>query len=225
MKQHKTNLKREFETALAYYQQTVWNLVHNLPLAGAQYAIALRVWDRLDTTHRAWLELLDWSRKAEVPNIQAFRPCRLERDDTVKPELLATVASARLGTRKPESVRSAVDDAHRILMASRGYLKGLPEPKKKSAVMVETYYYRVSFKDILDSLGKPDRVPLLPTVQAKRKNGKLNPRALEQALKRHADGAPKHIRQEIRKALKNKAISCRLLEEIRWSRFQRHFKS
>jgi hypothetical protein len=224
MNPNKKTLKCEFETAFEYYKKTVWKHVRNLPLAGAQYAVALRAWERLDTACRAWLESLDWSQKAAVPEIRAFKPCRLERDDTVKPELLATVASARLGTPKPKSIRDAAEEAHRIIIASRDYLKSLPEPKEKSALMVEAYSSSVSFEDILDSSGKPDCVPLLPPVQAKRNDGNLKLRALEQALKRYAAGAPKKIQHGIRDALKNKVILCRLLEEIRWERFRQHFK-
>jgi len=90
--------------------------------------------------------------------------------------------------------------------------------------MLGSYLDTVSFTDILGTSGKPDSLPLLPTVQPKRNNGALTDRALEQALKRHANSAPKKIQQQIREALKTKAISCRLLEEIRWSRFLRHFK-
>jgi hypothetical protein len=234
MKQAKTVLRHEFEVALAYYKRTVWNHVSNLPLAGAQFGVAFRAWQRLDTAQRAWSDggmqscrdLPDWKQKVMTAtvDIQAIRPRRLERDSTITPELLATLASARLGTPKPKSICNAVEDAHRILIGSRNYLKELPEPKEKSAQMLEAYNNHVSFAEVLDSSGKPNCFPLLPTVQANRNDGILTARALKMALKRHASGAPKKIQQEIREALKNNAISCRLLEEIRWKRFRRHFK-
>jgi hypothetical protein len=228
MKQHKTNPKREYLAALAYYKRTVWNHACGVRLAGLQYDVALRAWHRLHNAHYYWFCSLNDDKQREFratdSEIEELHPLRLEHDDSINPELLATVASARLGTPKLKSVRNAVAEAHRILMASRDYLKELPALKNKLKADMDAYWGTVPFGDILDSSGKPDHVPLLPTVQTKRNNGKLSPRALEQALKRHANCASKKIQQEIREALKNKAISCRLLEEIRWQRFRRHFK-
>jgi hypothetical protein len=47
---------------------------------------------------------------------------------------------------------------------------------------------------------------------------------LEQALKRYASTTAKQTQLEVSKALKNKVISSRLIEEIRFDRFLRHFK-
>jgi hypothetical protein len=228
MKGRKTNQEREYKAALAYYEQTIRKHVGDLPLAAAQYAVARRAWERLDKAQRAWVDTLDVSGWAQAGgterHVRSLAPRRLENDDTIAPELLATIACARLGTPKPKSMRNAAEDAHQVLMACRDYLRALPEARTKAALMLGSYLDTVSFTDILGTSGKPDSLPLLPTVQPKRNNGALTDRALEQALKRHANSAPKKIQQQIREALKTKAISCRLLEEIRWSRFLRHFK-
>lgn len=229
MKQPKINLKREYETALAYYKSTVWNHACGVQLPALQYDVALRAWNRLHNAHDFWFRSLNSDEQSKLSatdsEIEELRPLRLERDDSIKPELLANVASARLGIRKPKSIRNAVEEAHQILMASRAYLKELPATKEKLKADFDAYFIStVPFGDILATSGLPDCIPLLPPSQANRNNGKIKPRALEQALKRHANGAPEKIQQEIRQALKNKAISCRLLEEIRWQRFRRRFK-
>lgn len=46
--------KRECFAALAYYQETVWKYVEGLPLSGAQYAVAMCAWNRLQRAHHAW---------------------------------------------------------------------------------------------------------------------------------------------------------------------------
>ena len=220
-----TGRKREFEAALVYYKGTVWSHVRNLSLTGAQYDVALRAWERLDTAQRIWSDSLDWKEKgmaAEV-DIKALRPRRLERDGTLKPETLASIASVRLGEKKPKSIIAAVEEGHDILRESADYLRGLPEPKTKPGLMLRAYFNRVSFDEILASSEKPKCFPLLRTVQENRNGGKLTSRALSQAVKRHPDKRKK-IQKEIREALKNKEISCRLLEEIRWRRFRRRFK-
>lgn len=234
MNQAKGNPEREFDITLAYYKRTVWNHVRNLPLADAQFHVALRAWERLDTAQRAWAnageqsfdDLPNWDQKREAAtvDIQPLRPRPQERDGYITPELLAKIASARLGVPRPKSFRNAAEQAHKLLVACRDYLKDLPEPNKKPGHVLEAYFDSVSFKEILDSSGRSDCFPLLPTVQKGRNDGKITNRALEQAIKRHAADAAKEIQQEIQEALKNKEISCRLLEEIRWQRFRRHFK-
>lgn len=226
MKKPKANPETEYRKALAYYEQTVLKYVGQLPLTGTQYHVALRVWERLDTAHRAWFDSLGAMEKgganATEPDICALKPRRLERDDTITAELLAKMASARLDTQRPSSIQTAVEDAHRILVVSRDYLRSLPEPKKKVGAMLEAYCAVVSFGDILDSSGKPDRIPLLPPVQASRNGGRITSRALEQALKRYAAGPGKMARRQICQSLKDKEICCRLLEDIRWHRFRSH---
>jgi hypothetical protein len=222
-------LKREFEVALAYYQQTVWRYVHNLgnlPLTGAQLDVALRAWLRLDKAQRAWSDSLDIGRKAEAlaVDVQKFRPRRLERDTSITPELLATLVSVRLGTTKPKSLRAAAEDAHKILLVSRDYLDGLPAEKIKPAQMLAAYLNKVSFQEILASCAEPGCFPLLPPVQTKRNKGMLTMRALKAAINRHPTNARRNIRVQIRTLLKKGEIFCSLLEEIRWRRFQAHFK-
>jgi hypothetical protein len=124
------------------------------------------------------------------------------------------------------SIPAAVEEAHRILMAARDYLEALPAPKAEdsAAESVGAYFYEITFDEILASAGQPGSLPLLPTVQAKRNEGRLTARALELALTRFAEKRSQEDRELVRQALKEKTIPCHLLEEIRWARFCGHFK-
>jgi hypothetical protein len=230
----KTAPKGEHQAAFAYYKTTVWHYVQNRQLGGAEYLIALLAFNRLDAARERWFCSLpvspDGSRieeanaRASEPRLDEMRPRRLEQDKTITAELLATLASMRLSTPKPKSASNALQEAHAILMTAREYLEALPNPEKEYPIINAWFGDRVSFGDISDSSGKPDRVPFLATAQPARNNGTLSLRAVEMALKRHPADAPKEIQQEIRQALKNKEISCYCLEEIRWHRFRKRFK-
>lgn len=230
MKRLKLNLQKEYRAALAYYKTTVWKHVQNIWLGGAQFHMAFLAWDRLFKAHYHWLESLKPGERAKAratePDIETeFQPHRLERDNKIAPEVLATIASARLRKSKRTSVDSAIEEAHGILMASRAYLERLPEPKSELDRSFDANLdSTVSFEEILASLGKSDRVPLLPPVQKKRNNGTMTPAALKKALKDYAERQSEEIHQELRKAFETQEISCKRLEEIRWQRFRGHFK-
>lgn len=226
-----TSLKREYETALKYYKQTVWSYVRDTKLVGAQYHVALLAWERLNRAQDCWLKSLpfgDVEAHQTEPDVAKLRPNRLERDECTTPELLATLASPRLGTPKRRSFRDAVEEAHRLLVVARRYVDELPTPEKHENSSIDAHFAgNVTFKQILDRSNVADCFPLFPTVQKRRNNGKLTLRALEQAVKRFGEDShtSEESRQKIRHVLKEKAISCKLLEEIRWDRFRRHHKS
>ncbi|MDE2107382.1 MAG: hypothetical protein KGL39_59855, partial [Patescibacteria group bacterium] len=90
MKTHKRNGKREFQVVLAYYKQTVWKYVEGLSLCGAQYDVASRAWERLDTAHRSCFSLPNPGQlKSDetMPDIQSLKPRRLKHDNSITPEL------------------------------------------------------------------------------------------------------------------------------------------
>lgn len=254
MKQRKTTPKANYQAALAYYNQTVWNHVRDMPLSGAEYAVARLAWERLNTARESWVKSLNETKKAEAqekepdikkrfphlpqggfsemlaemekePDIKKLFPHRLEREAELKPELLASLAS-HMGMTKPKTMLAAVEQAHRLLMTARAYLNELPQTGEDSEIMLDAYVNSwVSFDEISSSTDAAGCLPLLPTVQAKRNKGMLSPKALEQALKRYSKKAHNEVKTEINQAVKDKGISCHLLEKIRWQRFFAHYKS
>ncbi len=229
MKQRKTNPKHEYEATLAYYKTTVWEYVRDVSLSGVQLGVALIAWSRLYRAQQDWLDSLSDDERAKALHTELdlleIRPRWLVQDESVTPELLATVASHRLGTRKPKPLQGAIEEAHELIRAARDYLKALPKQNYPLTMDVECHFPgSVSFDDILKRSGKHNSFPLLQTVQKKRNNGRLTPKALEKALTRYGDRLLGESQQEILEAVKDKKISGKLLEEIRWQRFRDHFK-
>jgi hypothetical protein len=190
----------------------------------------LACYDRLKKAQIKWFESLsvdkrEAARRAE-PNLENdLLPLRLQADDKVSPEYIASVASLRLNLPKPKSIRRAVEQAFEILLAARDYLGRLPKPERDWFLTFDAELANtVSFEDILSSSGIANRIPLLPPVQAKRNDGKLTRKALEQAIRRYGSHQPKRVKQETRNALKNECLSCGLLEKIRWQRFRDHYR-
>jgi hypothetical protein len=231
IKQRRPSLKTEYRAALAYYKGTVWKYARTARLHGAQFDIAYIAYNRLLNARHHWLESLDPAQRAEAhaaePNLEnKSQPRRRERDDTIKPEHLAAIASMRLGAKKKKSTHEAVKEAHEILLTARDYLDGLPKPKSDGDLAVEAHLGNsVSFDEIVSIGNSPGSLPLLHTVQLKRNGGELTLRALEQAIRRHGSRTSnKDSGKEIIEALKSRVISCKVLEEIRWDRFRRHYK-
>ena len=227
-------LEREYRAALAYYQRTVWSHVKGFPLSGAQYAVAFLAWNRLCNAQEQWfrsLSAFDAETAAVVgkePKCETLRPRRLERDNTVTAEMLTHGALMRLSARKPQSLRSAIQEVHRVFLEARDYLNGLPDANTKVGWELDIYETSVSFHEIVESLGKADLVPLLPTVQKLRNSGRMTLKGVRLALQRELEYMPVEKRTELRptiqKALKTGLISCEVLENIRWSRFRRSWK-
>lgn len=234
MKPSKRNRKvdpqLEYQAAVAYYRRTVWNHVKNTPLAGPASHLAtlayLRVSKAQGTLRRHAIEHGNWDFIAD-PEIEKLKPQRLQADDTIAPEQLAALAATRLKTSKTESIERALEEAHQMLQAARNYLRKLPQAGQGDEEDLDAFddNTTVSFEEILNSMGKPRSLPLFLTIQKNRNEGKLGQRGLEQALSRYAQRQEnKDIQNQIRSAVKNKRISCRLLEEARWEGFMKHFK-
>lgn len=224
-----SELEGEYRTALAYYRQTIWQHVGGVALEGPQYDVAVLAYGRLYKAQQAWRDSLhsNEASKAEPDVEKLFRPFSFQQDETITAEILATIAAARLGTRKPKSLPNSIDEAYRLLMAGRDYLRELPKRKSQLLMTLEANMRKtVTFRDISKSFGKLNGFPLLPTVQKQRNGGTLTLRAIEQAVKRFGTDSrhPKEFHQKVRQALSSKVISCKLLEEIRWDRFRKHFK-
>jgi len=231
MKRAKHSPKREYLTALEYYKRTVQHHCPDLLFTGTELLIVQRVWQRLNKARRDWIHAPFPRKQVELgdtaEDLQKLRPRTLVQDEAVTPELLASLASPNLRMSKTKSVASAVEKAHRLFIAARDYLDALPKGTRSVRLGFESYLAKITFEEILDSTAEPGRVPLLGPVQPARNNGMLTRRALEQALKRYAARAKtskKEIQTKVSQALKDKAIPCHLLEEIRWERFRQHFK-
>jgi hypothetical protein len=220
-KQRDTDLQYEYRAALAYYRKTVWDAAYDVRLIGPQYDVALLAWERLRKAQCDWFNSLKPDERSKArqaaPDIEGLRPKRLERDDRITPEALAE-HDAKEGV--------ALKERYKRLLKARDFLDALPALKAHPWELDFDAFCRndASFDDILSGPCEAAPVSLLPLVQTKRNKGKLSPRALEQALKRHADGASEIIQREMAEALKNKVISCKCLEEIRWQRFRNHYK-
>ncbi len=228
-KKHSRNreLEKEFRTVLAYYKETVWRYVKDVALQGAQYDVARLAYGRLFQAHSKWRDASAFDKWTEADLESQFQPRSLEQDEKLSAYQLAIVASSRLGTRKTKSHLNAVEEAHQLVITAESYLRTLPRKRGTLIRMLEAWRLNsVTFPEILESSGKENSFPLLPTVQKNRNTGKLTPKALGQAVKRYGENSPtsKAIQQKIRQALKDKVISCNLLEEIRWHRFRQHFK-
>ncbi len=223
----RSELKAEYRKTLEYYRRTVWEHVKGVRIVGIQLGVANLAWCRFCKAQDEWLNSLpiaerDEARRQELDR-DALRPRPLEKDEKDTPELLATLASSRLGTRKPRSFRQAVEEGHGLLQEARDYLKSLPGPRSALNASLSVFAEgSITFDEVTASSAEPGRIALLAPVQAARNRGRLTSRALKLALEREAKHMSAHSQQQIRQALKNKRISGKLLEEIRWRRFQRH---
>src|SRR5438105_4501682 len=114
MKRRKTNLKIEYRAALAYYKATIWKHIRDRRLSGAEYDMSLLAYLRLSDAQRACLDSLppESPQRARIAEkIESLSPHREQRDDAINPELLAALASARLGMPKPKSVSTAIGES------------------------------------------------------------------------------------------------------------------
>jgi len=104
------------------------------PTCWLQYDVTLRAWHRLHKAHSAWFcSLNDDERqkfRATDSEIEELRPMRFERDDSIKSELLATVASARLGTTKTKVCFAMRRGGTRILMGIARLLERIAYAEK-----------------------------------------------------------------------------------------------
>lgn len=116
------------------------------------------------------------------------RPEILRADEKLTPEVLAQIAAPLMNKSEVKmSPAEAVRSAHEILMAAERYIGTLPELKRGIEALTsdtDSAFSMVTFDEILRSNEKESgQLPLLPTAQQKRNEGKLSVTALKNAVK------------------------------------------
>lgn len=124
---------------------------------------------------------------AELSNDKFRKPVPLFAEETLKPEMLASIAAGLLPRRDTERTPlETLHVAHELLFAAQQYIEKLP--KRLSGIEslsmdLDLCFSTVTFDDILRSNKKDSGcLPLVPTKQRARHKGELSLRALKTAV-------------------------------------------
>lgn len=190
-------------------------------MCGPELFVALDANRRLrdaEDQARQWNETKDGQSSPVPPEAflelqaETFRePEALFRDDNLKPETLARIASPLLKEKWPElTAGDAVRRAHEILIEAERYLAALPAEKQGIEKLIhelEQGFSRVSFAEILRSSDEGSgQVPLLGGVAKKR--AALSAGALKMAVRRYFE-REKQNRSRVSKREWNRQVAQR----------------
>lgn len=197
----RTAVEQELRLAKEYWLRTIQPRIAGRILRGVEFFVAqdahyilqaainkARDWNRLcaDKKDGAHLPVsVDVDLSAE--NFRAPEVPEMLFADNVKPEILAAIAAPLVKKNAKLTPGEAIRNAHELLMTAKRYIGTLPEKKDESASWdsdFEKAFSPVTFTEILRSNGKDSgQLPLLPTVQPGRNEGRLSLAALKNAVK------------------------------------------
>lgn len=192
MKRSQAEIEQELRLAKEYWLRTVQPHIAERKLRGIELFVAQDAYlllsgakqkaEEWNRTHQGYLLDIDLSG-------ENFRePEVLFAGENLKPEILAEIAAPLMKKSEAKMTPAeAVRTAHELLMAAERYVGTLPKDVSGEETFKAAFdlaFSPVTFDDILRSNKKDSgQLPLLPTAQQKRNEGKLSLTALKNAVK------------------------------------------
>jgi hypothetical protein len=149
--------KVECFAALAYYKKTVWDYVEGLPLAGAQYAVALCAWNRLQKTHHAWDKLAEqaaWERLRKAQHDGDKTVAGVDQGETreAREAIEAREIGQRIDKLHPQRLERGDTITAELLASLAASRFGAPKPKGVQSAIVEAHRLLMAARDHLKAL-------------------------------------------------------------------------